>query len=416
MDYPPGKKPDDELPDSEQWYRHLFRYMPIAIFRVSARDLIPLFNDLRAHGVTDLSAYIDQNPGFLLRTMEAVLVEEANEQAIQMFGAQSQEQLLGPVTPYWQKRPDSHRRALESRFQGATTFQEETKMVTLDGREIDVLYTAARLEVRGQPGMSLVGLVDITERVQAQKKLHQVQADFAHAARISMLGEMAASIAHEVSQPLATIRTYAEAGYRWLNRPDPNVAKGRDLMQRIVNNADRANDVISRIRAIAAGRAPQQTALALHDVIEDSVIFLRHEFQSKGIDLTFDLAPRLPQVTGDRTQLQQVIVNLAVNAVQAMAQSEKTNRTLLIRTGMSDSETVSCSFEDSGSGIAQQHLDHLFDSFFTTKEIGMGMGLPICRSIIEAHGGCISVDNNSKLGGARFLLALPANKGGEPAS
>jgi C4-dicarboxylate-specific signal transduction histidine kinase len=299
---------------------------------------------------------------------------------------------------------------MESRFRGLSTFQEETKFVTLDGREIDVLFTAARLESIGGRGIGLVGAIDITDRIRAQERFQQVQADFAHAARLSVLGEIAASIAHEVNQPLAAVMTNGETGLRWLDRPEPNVPKARELMERILNDAGRAADIIARIRVMATGRAPQQTALALHDVIAESMLFLRHELQSKGVSISLELAPALPQVTGDRTQLNQVVVNLVINAVQAMVQSGKGRRSISIRTMLSDPETVCCVVEDSGPGLDPTHLTRLFDSFFTTKHTGMGMGLSICRSIIEAHDGHIEADNKSALGGARFSFALPANR------
>ena len=138
------------------------------------------------------------------------------------------------------------------------------------------------------------------------------------------------------------------------------------------------------------------------------MVFLRHEFRSKSTSVSLDLAGSLPQVVGDRTQLQQVVVNLVINAVQAMEQSGTASRRILIRTMPADPETVCCIIEDSGPGIDPTHLPHLFDSFFTTKDTGMGMGLPISRSIIEVHGGHIRADNNSALGGARFSFALPA--------
>jgi PAS domain S-box-containing protein len=357
-----------------------------------------------------LGTYLDQDPDFLLRLMDALIVEEVNEHAIKMFGAKDRNQLLGPSGFYWQRRPDTFRRAMESRFRGLPTFQEETKFVTLDGREIDVLFTAARLEWIGGGGIGLGGAIDITDRIRAQERLQQVQADFAHAARLSVLGEIAASIAHEVNQPLAAVKTNGETGLRWLDRPEPNVPKARELMQRILNDADRAADIIARIRAMATGRAPQQTALGLHDVIAESMLFLRHELQSKEVSVFLELAPALPQVTGDRTQLDQVIVNLVINAVQAMVQSGTGRRSIFIRTVLSDPETVCCVIEDSGPGIDTTHLPHLFDSFFTTKDSGMGIGLSICRSIIEAHDGHIEADNMSALGGARFSFALPANR------
>jgi signal transduction histidine kinase len=140
------------------------------------------------------------------------------------------------------------------------------------------------------------------------------------------------------------------------------------------------------------------------------MVFLSHELQSKSVSVSLDLAPALPQVLGDRTQLQQVVVNLAINAIQAMAQSEVTHRSMLMRTIRADSGAVCCSIEDSGPGIDPTHISRLFDSFFTTKDTGMGMGLPICRSIIEAHDGSIGADNGSALGGARFRFTLPANR------
>jgi PAS domain S-box-containing protein len=408
IDIEDRKRSERAVQDSEQRYRHLFHHVPIALVRLSTHELTELFGKLRAEGVTDLSAYLDQHPEFLRRAMDALVIEEVNEQAIKTLGAQNREQLLGPGTRFWGSRPETFRRSIESRFGGSLTFEEETKLVTLDGREIDVLFTAARLGSMGER-MSIVGIVDVTERVRAQEMLQQVQAEFAHAARISVLGELAASIAHEVNQPLAAIRTNSETGLRWLDRAEPNIGKARELMQRNVDDARRAADIITRIRTMAAGRRPQQTGLPLHEVIEESIVFLRNELQSKGVSISLDLAPALPQVTGDRIQLQQVIVNLAINAVQAMAQSAAPRRTLFIRTGLSDAG-VSCTVEDSGPGIDPPHLNRLFDSFFTTKDAGMGMGLPVSRSIIEAHGGQLRADNNSTLGGARFSFVLPVNE------
>jgi C4-dicarboxylate-specific signal transduction histidine kinase len=283
--------------------------------------------------------------------------------------------------------------------------------LTADGRVINVLFTAARPGSFGDIGISLVGLIDITARIRAQERLERVQAEFAHAARISMLGELTASIAHELNQPLAAVKTSGEAAQRWLDRSEPNVTKARELLARIIDDAGRAADIVARTRAMAVRSSTQATALSLHGVIEESVIFLRHELQSKGIALSLDLAPALPRVTGDRTQLQQVVVNLAINAVQAMAQSGAPRRALLIETALSEAGAVRCTFQDSGPGIDPQHLEHLFDSFFTTKNAGMGMGLSISRSIIEAHDGRILADNESALGGARFSFELPAIDG-----
>jgi C4-dicarboxylate-specific signal transduction histidine kinase len=246
-----------------------------------------------------------------------------------------------------------------------------------------------------------------TQRRLSEQALGKAQTEQTHMARVTSLGVLTASIAHEVNQPLGAIVTNGETGLRWLARPDLDVEKVRELLKRVVADARRASDIIDRIRAMAAGQHPRHTRLSLDEIVKESMVFLHHEFQSRGIAVSLELTPQLPQVVGDRTQLQQVIVNLAVNALQAMAPSR--GRSLLIRSLRSDSETVCCMVEDSGPGIAPADLPHLFDSFFTTKDAGMGMGLPISRSIIEAHGGHIRADNESTLGGARFSFALPVN-------
>jgi C4-dicarboxylate-specific signal transduction histidine kinase len=238
--------------------------------------------------------------------------------------------------------------------------------------------------------------------------LRRVQADFAHAARVSMLGELTASIAHEVNQPLTAIVTNGEVGLRLLNRSEPDLAEVRELTECVVNDARRAADVIARVRTMARRQPTEQTLLSVDEVIREALLFLQHEVQSHGLMVTHYPNPAAPKVLGDRTQLQQVFVNLTVNAIQAMAQMEAARRMLVIRTTVSDPRTLCCTLEDSGPGIQPEHLDHLFDSFFTTKGGGMGLGLRISRSIIEAHGGSIRADNESAYGGARFSFTLPA--------
>jgi PAS domain S-box-containing protein len=249
-------------------------------------------------------------------------------------------------------------------------------------------------------------VVDMHDWKQAQEDLRNTQSELAHLTRVMTMGELAASIAHEINQPLASIVTSGETGLRWLARPAPDFEKVQELTKRMVADARRASEIIDRIRAIVSGRKVQLIQLSLEDIIEESMVFLKQDFQSRGITVSLDLAADLPQIAGDRTQLQQVIVNLANNAMQAMAESS--DRSILVRTMLSDPETVCCAVEDSGPGVDPATLPRLFDSFFTTREAGMGMGLPISRSIIEAHGGQIRAENDSKLGGARFTFHLPA--------
>lgn len=258
--------------------------------------------------------------------------------------------------------------------------------------------------------MECLGAVqDVTRRRLAEEARDKVRSELAHVSRVVSLGALTASIAHEINQPLASIITNGETGLRWLARAEPDLEKVQTLTKRVVDDARRAAEIIDRIRTIASRGSAKQSATRLAEIITGSVALLRHEFQAKGVSVSLDLAPDLPEVVGHRTQLQQVIVNLAMNAVQALAQSEVASRSIAIRTRRKDAETVCCVIEDSGPGIDAEHLPHLFDSFFTTKETGMGLGLPIAQSIIEAHNGHIRADNESALGGARFVFELPVS-------
>src|SRR5262245_16681296 len=403
IDITPRKQAFSALENSEQRFRNLFQHMPISLWQVDVRGLIALFKDIAAAGVTDFSAYMDAHPEFFPHVLEVLLVEEVNDAAVQLLGARDQYELLGPVGRFWQTKPDTLRRAMESRFRGEQMFQERTQINALDGRAIDVLFTITRTTL----GVTLVGLVDLTDLVRTQETLQQLQADFAHAARVSTLGELTASIAHELNQPLAAILTSAETTVRWLNRSEPNIVEASTLAKRIAADARRAADIIARIRTMAARRAPERVLVSLHEVILEALQFLRHEVQSRGVTVSHEFGATAPNVMADRTQLQQVIVNLAVNALQATAQAGSGGRVISVRTAAPDPETLRCSVEDSGPGIDSEHLPRLFDTFFTTKDGGMGMGLSICRSIVEAHGGRIFADNESPNGGARVWFTLP---------
>jgi C4-dicarboxylate-specific signal transduction histidine kinase len=236
--------------------------------------------------------------------------------------------------------------------------------------------------------------------------LAKARSELAHVTRVTGLGVLTASIAHEVNQPLSAIATNSESSLRWLMRDEPDIERVRLLTKRIVADARRASEIVERIRDMTSQQAPEQSPVSIDDVINESFTFLHHELQEKGITVSLDLTWELPQIVGNRAQLQQVIVNLTINAVQAMTQLELGDRRISVRTALLDPETVRCSIEDSGPGIDPEHLPRIFDTFFTTKDTGMGIGLAICQSIVEAHGGSIRASNDSALGGACFSFDL----------
>jgi signal transduction histidine kinase len=296
---------------------------------------------------------------------------------------------------------------------GLETPEYEIRLMMADGR-IKYMRVFGRI-VRSEDGrVECLGAVqDITRRHLAEQARDRVRSELAHVSRVQSLGALTASIAHEVNQPLASIITNGETGLRWLDRPEPNFERVQQVLERVVHDARRAADIIDRIRTMASGGMSRKSETTLGEIIGECMGFLHHELQSRNVSVSLDLPADVRKVTADRTQLQQVIVNLAMNAVQALTRSGAPNRSIAIRTQQKDAETVCCIIEDSGPGIDAEHLPRLFDSFFTTKETGMGLGLPIAQSIIEAHDGCIRADNGSTLGGARFLFELPVSSPSE---
>jgi C4-dicarboxylate-specific signal transduction histidine kinase len=251
----------------------------------------------------------------------------------------------------------------------------------------------------------------VTRRRLVEEARDKVRSELAHVSRVVSLGALTASIAHEVNQPLASIITNGETVLRWLDQAEFNKEKVQDLIRRVVGDARRASEIVDGVRAMASKGVTTRTRIKFAEIVTESTAFLQYEFQMRNVSVCVDIAPDLPMVVGDRTQLQQVVVNLAINAVQAMAKSGAIEKSLAIRTRKIDAMTVCCIVEDSGPGIDKEDLPHLFDRFFTTRETGMGLGLPIAQSIIEAHGGHIRVDNDSALGGARFVFDLPVAPG-----
>ncbi|MHA4870968.1 sensor histidine kinase [Duganella sp. PWIR1] len=256
----------------------------------------------------------------------------------------------------------------------------------------------------------LGALTDVTAAVMAEQALHRSQVQLAHATRVTMLGELAASIAHEVNQPLAAISTNGEACLRWLNRPQPELDEARATVASILASSARATGVIKRIRALARRSDPQYAELDLKAVVEDSVDLVRRELNNHHVALMLGLTPDLRPVCGDRVQLQQVFINLLMNAIQAMASCQPGQAVLTLQTQRNAEGTLQVSVSDSGPGIPTAALPRLFEAFYSTKEDGMGMGLPICRSIIENHGGRIwakPAAPDSPVAGATILFTLP---------
>ena len=291
----------------------------------------------------------------------------------------------------------------------ATNWDLEYRLLMPNGsiRHIRAVAHAVK-DPSGQ--LSFVGaVVDLTPSRQAEEALRQTQATLARVARVSALGEMTASIAHEVNQPLAAVIANGQAGLRWLSAEPPNLARVRESLQDIVSDGNEAAAVVRRIRGLFKGVPPEKTALDLKDLISEVLRLLREETLRKGIFVDTELEDGLPEVPGDRSQLQHLLLNLLTNGIESMDTVTDRPRKLCIACKRNGPGVVQVDVRDHGIGL--QEPERVFDAFFTTKESGMGMGLAICRSIATAHNGRLWVASSDS-SGTTFSLALPIQPGG----
>ncbi|MGO9930546.1 MAG: ATP-binding protein [Steroidobacteraceae bacterium] len=300
---------------------------------------------------------------------------------------------------------DRVRRLLEAARREGKDFDSEHRFLMPDGR-IKHVHTTGRAVNTGN--LDFMGAVrDITERVRGEETLRQVQADLAHVARIATLNAMTASIAHEVSQPLSGILTNANTCVRMLAAEPPNLAGAAETAQRTIRDANRATEVIKRLRAMFSTKAPSMEVADLNDVAREVITLSTGELRQSGALLQIDFAEDLPHVSIDRVQLQQVILNLLLNAADAVAGVEDRPKTIQVITGRHDSGGVKLAVRDSGIGVDPQNVEKLFEAFYTTKANGMGIGLSICRSIIENHNGRLWAEANDGPG-ATFSFCVPS--------
>jgi C4-dicarboxylate-specific signal transduction histidine kinase len=296
--------------------------------------------------------------------------------------------------PEW--RAGDARRVAEVKSTG-TLQPFEKEYLHKDGSRVPVLIGVARFEETGNQAVAFV--IDLTERKRAE-------AELAHANRIATMGQLSASIAHEVNQPIAATLMNAGTAGRWLARQPPNLEGAKQSIDRIISDSKRAAEIVSRIRDFSKKTSSQKGDLEINEAILEIMILTRAAMSEHSVLVTMQLSEGLPPILGDRVQLQQVMLNLIMNAIEAMSEVREGSRELLISTSEVESGGVLVAVSDSGPGLPPASLARIFEAFYTTKSSGLGMGLSICRSIVEAHGGRLWATPNQPRG-AVFCIMLP---------
>ncbi|WP_133243777.1 ATP-binding protein [Sphingomonas pokkalii] len=378
----------------------------IALSELAAPETSAVFKRLRAEGVTDLHAYIDAHPGFVDEVASSLHFTAVNDATVRLFGARSAEDLIGrSLTGLVQPGCDVLRRSIEGAYDRQPIFQSEIRMFKLDGAPVDTLFCRVSSPDPAS-GEAVIAQIDITEQVKARQEIERMRQQSAHASRITLLGQLSASIVHEISQPITAIAMHAAAAERLARAPEAQLEKLARITSQIGQNALRTGEIVERIRALAANREIPMVSLSMTDIVAETRLLLQQELTEKGIQVTLARDAVLPNVCGDRIQLQQVLANLMVNAIQAMDGTPEGKRRIDLSLRTKEG-IVLLEVADTGPGLSAAFRAEPFQTFRTSKPDGLGIGLTICRSIAEAHGGRIEVRDRSH-GGAAFTLALPA--------
>jgi PAS domain S-box-containing protein len=372
----------------------------------SALENTRLYADLKERE-TRIRRLVDANiVGIYVADIEGRIFE-ANDAFLRILGYDRDDLASGRVRrteltpPEWRERDE---RAL-AELRSTGSFQPfEKEYFRKDGSRVPVLVGVALFEQGGEEGVAFV--LDLTERKRAEQALRELESEFAHMNRVSMMGELTASLSHEVTQPIASARNNAQAALNFLDLQPPDLGEVREALASIVGDADRAGDIIERIREQIKKAPPRKEIFDLNETTDEVIELAQSAIVRNGVSIQRRFAEGVLAVNGDRIQLQQVVMNLVLNAVEAMSSVESGGRELVISTGQNRTDGVIVAVQDSGPGIDAKNIERVFEAFYTTKSSGTGMGLSICRSIIDAHGGRLWAEANEPRG-AVFQFTLP---------
>lgn len=398
---------------SERWNETIFERSGLALWRedwTAARDaVLTLMKD----GVRDMEAYFAARPEEARAIRRAVIVKDVNGYAVARMGAPGKEALTGSLDSILPDTDQTFIQWLVAFERGDAFYRSETHITRPDGSATDTLFTAALPRNMDEFEDILIHDLDITEFKQAQARLAAAELELARAARITTMGALSASIAHEVNSPLAAIISHAEAGLRWLRRAEPDLDEVEAALVNVMEDSKRARSVVERTRAFLSNTPPQTEELDLAETVRGAIALLDRDLRAHGVSIHVDAQDDLPPARADKVNMQQVLINLMVNGCQAMdAVDGPRDLTVTVRR---DGPALRVDVRDVGTGIEEAQLNAIFSPFFSTKPNGMGMGLAICRTCVESHGGRLWVTSQPGKG-STFHFTVPAAEEEEAAS
>jgi signal transduction histidine kinase len=396
----------EETRKSEVRYRSIFQQSRVALWEQDISALKRFLDELKAEGIQDLREHASRDPGFVGNCAGLIRTTALNRAALELLGGKTQDQASGTVSRFIHDDDPCFFKLVIALFEGQRRFESKGRLRDLNGNETVILLALEFPETDIAFQRVVVGLVDITQRETTQAALMAAQSELARASRVTTVGALSASIAHELNQPLAALVMNAEASLRWLDRDPPDVSSAITAVERLMRDGHRTSDIIKTTRSLLARKPTVAEPIDLVPLVRETKALMAYELDKNGVDFRFAADTKTPRVAAATTELQQVLINLLTNAIQAMAGTALGTKSVTITIAPAAEGFVRIGVKDSGPGIGRDEVEKLFEPFYTTKQHGVGIGLAICKSTIESRGGRMTASHRSD--GALFEIFLPA--------
>ncbi|MBP2558130.1 signal transduction histidine kinase [Neorhizobium galegae] len=397
------------LKDSERRYRSIFEQSRVALWERDYSQVRSFLMGLKATGVVDLREYAAARPEIISHCVALIRTVAANAAARDLLGTIGEIAPDGSMRRYLAPNDVTFLELMVAIFNEENSFEGKGNLMAADGQTKLVLMSMTLPDDSSKFDRIIVGMVDITEGEMTQKALLEAQAELTRASRAATVGALSASLAHELNQPLGALVVNAQTMLRWMDRDPPDLAAIRRSAERMIRDSKRASEIIRNTRSLLSHEVQVPERVGLPELIAETRALMDHDLGREDVTVDVTYGPGARTVAAVRIELQQVLINLISNAIQVMAEKDVPRRRIVIETERRDDRSTVISVRDFGPGISEEAMARLFEPFFTTKATGMGMGLSICKSMMEARGGDLSARNHTD-GGAVFEITIPMSE------